>query len=140
MPGIRVRPESVGDTFHERPLPWPAEDVLDIAPIEATETSWLVVLRDGSVERLDADCDSARCVCSIELPVDEPDHTPWAGHRLTPRLQTSFDATFAAIVHDYGRDGRVHDLRTGRSAIELHGGRSHSDTVPFSLVFVEDLG
>lgn len=136
-PGIRVRPVPVDATIHERPLPWPAEEIVDVAPIEAARTSWLVLLRDGSVERLDADSADARRVCAIELPADEPGHKPWAGRRLTPRLHTSSDAGFAAVVHDYGKRGRVYDLGTGRCTLELDGGRYHSDTVPFSLALVE---
>jgi hypothetical protein len=136
-PGLRVRLETIDETIDEAPLPWPLEKVLDIAPIEAEKASWLVVLRDGTVQRLDADSRSADHVCSIDLPRAEPDHKPWNAHVLTPRLHPSLDATFAAVVHDYGKHGRVYDLRTGRCTIELNGGGYYPETVPFSFAFVE---
>lgn len=141
IPGWRVRLEPIVETIDEAPLPWPLEEVLDIAPIEAEEASWLVVLRDGTVQRLDADSHSADHVCSIELPRAEPDHKPRVARVPTPRLHLSFDATFAAIVHDYGEHGRVYDLRTGRCTIELHGDSHHSWTAhshsPSSSIGIE---
>ena len=136
-PEIRVRLEPLDQTIRETRLRWPRDRVLDLAPIENTEASWLVVLRDGSVQRLDAESGGVDDLCSVELPPGEPDHEPWAGHVLTPRLHASADATFAAIVHDYGKRGRVYDLRTGRCTIELDGGDYHPETVPFSFAFVK---
>jgi hypothetical protein len=139
-PEVRVRLEPVDETIDEAPLPWPTDEVLDIAPIEAARACWLVVLREGTVHRLDADSGGADHLCSIELPAAEREHKTRLGRLPTPRLYASFDATFAAIVHDYGRHGRVFDLRTGRSTIELEGGGYHPWTVPFSFAFAEHRG
>jgi hypothetical protein len=139
-PEVLVRLEPTDTTLRETSLPWSSEEIVGIAPIESTHAFWLVVLRDGSVGRLHADSGEVDDVCSVELPPAEPDHQPWVGHLLTPRLHVSVDARFAAIVHDYGQYGRAYDLRTGRCTLELDGGRYHANTVPFSFAFVEHRG
>ncbi len=139
-PEVLVRLESIDRSISETRFPWPPGEVLDFAPIKSEQAAWLIVRREGSVSRLDADSSGVDQVCSVELPPAEPDHEPWAGHLLTPRLHVSVDATFAAIVHDYGKHGSVYDLRTGCRTIELHGGDYHPETVPFSFAFVEHEG
>lgn len=139
-PEFRTRLEPIHATLTETRLPWRSDEVLDLAAVEAEAGTWLVVLRDGSVWRLGAHSGGVDHVCSVELPPEEPKHEPWAGHLLTPRLHTSLDGTFAAVVHDYGRHGRVYDLRTGRRTVELDGGDYHPETVPFSFAFVEREG
>ena len=137
---VQVWLEPIDETIHETQLPWPAEDVLDIAPIEEEDAAWLVVLRDGSVMRLAADSGRVDELCSVELPPPKPDHEPWVGHEQTPRLYVSVDSAFAAIVHDYGKHGSAYDLGTGRRTIELDGGDYRPNTVPFSFAFVEHRG
>jgi hypothetical protein len=138
-PEIRVQLKAIDERITETQLPWTAAAILDLASVEGA-ASWLVVLRDGTVSLVDADSGEVRELYSIELPAAEPDHNPWNGHPLTPRLHASIDASFAAIVNDYGRYGKVYDLRTGRSTLELDAGDYHPETVPFSFAFVEHRG
>jgi hypothetical protein len=49
-----------------------------------------------------------------------PDEEATPRTRLRPR--TSPDGRFAAVVHDFGRVGRVYDLAAGTAPIEIDGG------------------
>lgn len=133
-PGIEERPEPVDRTVMVWPLPDAAGAVIDLAPGGRGET-WLGLTAEGAIVALEPDED--RCtVLATGLLIAEPDHRPWVGHTLTSRLHVSADGRFAAVVNDYGRCGRVVDLRqSGRTTLMLDGGTYRPDTVPFSVAF-----
>jgi hypothetical protein len=134
QPGIEERPEPVDRTVMSWALPDAAGAVIDLAPTGRGET-WLGLTAEGAIVALEPDED--RCtVLATGLLIAEPDHRPWVGHTLTSRLHVSADGRFAAVVNDYGRCGRVVDLRqAGRTTLMLDGGTYRPDTVPFSVAF-----
>lgn len=138
-PGIRIMPAPVDLTIVEKHLEAPA-GIVDFAAVEHDPGTWLFVAPDGLVTRVDTASDRSEDVCRIDLPAGEPGYKPWAGHRLTPRLHLSPSGRFAAVVNDYGRNGKVYDLRTGATTATLDGGEYHRYTVPFSCAFVEHDG
>lgn len=139
QPGIEERPEPVDRTVRSWTLPEAAGTVIDLAPGGRAET-WLVLTAAGAIVALEPDED--RCaVLATGLLIAEPDHRPWVGHALTGRLHVSADGRFAAVVNDYGRHGRVVDLRQpGRTTLMLDGGNYRPDTVPFSVAFARHDG
>ncbi|MBE2317651.1 hypothetical protein DVA67_016840 [Solirubrobacter sp. CPCC 204708] len=134
-PEVKARPEPFEVDLRETPLPWPADEVLDLASVGG---GWLIARTDGALFRLTGE--AVEPVCVVERPPAEPPREPWAGHALTARLHASRDGAFAAIVHDFGHVGRVYDLSSGASVAELDGGDYHAETVPFSFAFVEHQG
>ena len=99
---------------------------------DGTRPVWLLLAEDGRIGRFDAVSGAWDLLARASVP-DEPDHEPWAGHRLRRRLHACPSGRFAAVVNDYGHHGQVIDLRTGAPTLTLHGGRHHPETVPFSL-------
>lgn len=130
-PEVRVRLAPVQGRFVETAT---AGTVLDFAPVEAEPGTWLLVRPDGAVGRPGQD------LCTVDLPPGEPDHEPWGGHALTPRLHVSRDGAFAAVTNDFGHHGRVYDLTTGACTFAFDGGDYHPKTVPLSFAFSERAG
>jgi hypothetical protein len=139
-PQIIVRPEPFDHVLVETPVPNSVGVVLDIAPVESEARSiWLILDERGRIFRMDADSGDCLQVASASL-VAEPDHKPWVGHELRHHLHASSDGEFAAVVNDYGRHGRVLELRTGDVTMEVDGGQYHPETVPFSFAFANAAG
>jgi hypothetical protein len=102
---------------------------------EAITSTWLALTADGRIVELMPDADRASVRATIEV-TPEPDHKPWMRHVLRPRLRVSACGRFAAVVHHYGRYGRVVDVaRGGPPTVTLDGGTYHSGTVPFLAAF-----
>ncbi len=138
-PGILERPEPVDTTLRRWELPAWLGEVIDLAPVHDAST-WLALTTDGRIAELEPDAGRATVLASVEVTA-EPDHEPWAGHELRPRLHASRCGRFAAVVHDYGRHGQVVDLADGgRPAMTLDGGTYRPDTVPFSVAFAAAAG
>lgn len=135
QPAVNERLEPIHTRLQRTELPAALGTVVDLAPVLVDEQSrWLVLADDGWISRFDADSGAwQRLVQATVTP--EPDHRPWAGHILKPRLHASADGSFAAVVHDYGQYGQVLDLQQRRISIELSGGDYHPETVPFSFAF-----
>ncbi|WP_230686898.1 WD40 repeat domain-containing protein [Catellatospora vulcania] len=132
-PGIAERPGPLDPTVRETPLP---VDAVDFAPVDAADSVWLLLDRDGWIGRFAADTRDWTVLARSTVPA-EPEHEPWAGHELRRRLHTYGDGRFAAVVNDFGRHGQVLDLRTGAVTLTLDGGDHRPDTVPFSLAMFE---
>ena len=139
-PEIKVDWRSMDESLMLTQLPFGADEIVDLAPIEREAAAWLLLLTDGSMHRVHVETGEVTRVCTIHLPPEEPDHEPWNGHVLRVSLHVSPDGAFAAVVHDYGKMGRVYELRTGTATMELHCGNYHPETVPFSFAFVERRG
>lgn len=139
-PGIPTRPEVFNSTLQNSALPKQIGTVVDIAPITQEERSvWLLLTERGGIIRWDAETGDRVHLGSIEVPA-EPEHKPFYGHALKRRLHASGDGNFVAVVNDYGRYGRVMDLRSGKVTLALDGGQYHPETVPFSFAFAEVSG
>jgi hypothetical protein len=139
-PGIRTRADSFNVNLQKTALPKDFGTIVDIAPVDqAGRPVWLLLSDCGVIFRMDAGTGEWSRLASVEFPT-ERDHTPWVGHALKHRLHGSRDGAFAAVVNDYGRYGRVVDLRSGAVMIVLDGGDYHSDTVPFSFAFANVRG
>lgn len=119
------------------PLPREIGEILDIAPIErGNRSEWLILASDGGLFRFDADSlEWDRRASSTIVP--EPESEPWNDRHMRHRLHVSACGGFAAVVNDYGRFGRIIDLRRGVVTRELDGGDYYSQTVPFSFAFVD---
>jgi hypothetical protein len=136
-PGVLDRPEPLDATLVNSPLPTGLGAIVDIAPLDGIQRSiWLMLVEDGRLIRFDADTGDSTVVAVSTVP-REPDHEPFAGRPLSPRVHVSSHGDFAAVVNDYGRNGQLIDLRSGRVALTLDGGDYHPETVPFSFAFVE---
>jgi hypothetical protein len=108
---------------------------LDIAPLDDEKKSiWLVLASDGGLFRLDADSGESDLLARVEIP-SEIATDSFNGHALRPHLHAAPNGQFAAVVNDYGRYGRVIDLRSGEVTMQLDGGKYHCETVPFSFAF-----
>jgi hypothetical protein len=137
-PGIAERPEPVDPAIVTTPLPTGFGTVLDLAAMPNADgaSRWLALTASAQLVRFDADTGVYERVGVSGLR-SEPDHQPWAGHALRERLHVAADGRFAAVVHDFGRHGKVVDLASGHQTLTLHGGAYHSETVPFSVAFAE---
>ena len=122
----------------ETSLP-PGLDVLDLAPVASEPLVWVVLGTDGRLLRLDCAAGDSRELGRVELQ-EEPDHEPWFGRPLTPRLHVSTRGDFVAVVNDYASLGAVYDARTTARTLELDGGNYHRETVPLSFAFVDHGG
>jgi hypothetical protein len=136
-PGIPVRPEPLDATVVDVPTPITA---IDVAPVASdARSTWLLLAADGQIGRFDADSLAWKILARSTVP-DEPDHRPWAGHRLRRRLYACPSGRFVAVVNDHGHHGQLIDLGTGRVTLTLRGGDYHPETVPFSLTFAQHRG
>ncbi|WP_433727299.1 hypothetical protein ACQP2Y_12020 [Actinoplanes sp. CA-051413] len=137
-PGIEERPEPVDRTVLSWPLPAGVGAVIDLAA--GADGSWLVLTAAGEIVELEPESDRHTVVATGVL-IAEPDYESYSGLPLTPRLHTSAGGRFAAVVNDYGRHGRVVDLRrSGATTLLLDSGTYRTNLVPFSLVFAEHAG
>jgi hypothetical protein len=136
-PEVRTRPEPFAAAVRSTTLPAAIGRVTDLAPIHAAPgPSWLLLSDDGGLTRFDAATLEWARLAEVTLPA-EAERKPWCGHQLRRRLYVSPRGEFAAVVNDFGRWGRVVDLRSGKLALSLDGGNYHAETVPFSFAFVE---
>jgi hypothetical protein len=94
---------------------------------------------DGRVAQMNLETEAWTDVGRVSL-ISEPDHEPWVGHALTPRLHVSAAGDFVAIVNDYGRKGAVYRAGDQEPSIRLDNQGGHANTVPFSFAFVEHHG
>jgi hypothetical protein len=139
-PGIAERPEPVDPTIAETPLPASLGPILDIAPVtDQGRSTWVLLAAGGQIAQLDAATATVTPLAVSSVPT-EPDHEPWNGHELRPRLHVSPDGRFAAVLNDYGHHGQVIDLRTGSVTLKLNGGDYYPTTVPFSFAFAINAG
>jgi hypothetical protein len=123
-------------TLVEKHLDTP-NGLVDMAAVADEPGVWVAVDGAGSVTRLDTIRDRSEQLCIVDLPAAEPERPAWDGNRLASRLHLSRCGRFAAIVHDFGRNGKVYDLATGATTMTLDGGDYLPETVRFSCVFVE---
>jgi hypothetical protein len=93
-----------------------------------------MLAEDGGLFRLEANSGESELLGRPEIPSENIEH-PFNGHVLRPHLHVSPNGQFVAIVNDYGRYGRVIDLRTGNVTLILDGGDYCRETVPFSFAF-----
>lgn len=136
-PEIRIRSVPINPQLQRSAIPKGAGRIIDISPfITEGRSTWLLLADDGLITQFDADTDEWKCLVCARL-TSEPDHEPWCGRFLKPRLHVAPGGDFAAIVNDYGRYGQLIDLRTGRVTLALHGGDYHMETVPFSFAFAQ---
>jgi len=137
QPAVRTRDEEFTVHWLETALPDDRGAPLDIAPIDNMHRpSWIVLFSSGSVLRVDADTGEFTPLATLALD-PEPGHEPWCSQQLRHRLHVSGDGQFAAVVNDFGRQGQIIDLHTGRVTATLDGGDYHQNTVPFSFAFVQ---
>ncbi|MFG0317530.1 MAG: hypothetical protein ACF8XB_09665, partial [Planctomycetota bacterium JB042] len=134
-PEKREAPEAFDAELRETVLPKTLSPVVDVAPVAGLPRVWLALGEDGGLCRIDLSSGEALRVATSNVP-PEPDHQPWGGKELRRRLHVSRDGRFAAVVHDYGRNGDILDLTTGQTTSRLDGGTYLSRTVPFSFAFV----
>jgi hypothetical protein len=122
--------------LHQTAIPSEYGRILDIAPLnEEIRSIWLVLAADGRLFRLLADSGESELITRVDIP-SETAKDPFNGHTLAPRLHAAPNGQFAAVVNDYGRYGRIIDLRSGNVTMQLDGGEYCCDTVPFSFAFV----
>lgn len=137
--GIDERPEPVDPTVDSWRLPKSVGPVLDLAPFGTGDT-WLALTAAGAIVALDPGAGSCP-VLATDLLIAEPAYESWSGRPLTPRLHASACGRFAAVVNDYGRYGRVVDLRrAGATTLLLDSGTYRTNLVPFSFVFARHGG
>jgi hypothetical protein len=133
QPEVRTRDEPFETQLRITELPNDIGAITDVCPLTIEgNLHWLLLTQDGLLAQLDANDGASRLLTSVVLP-SEPNHEPWCGRILKPRLHTSPSGQCAAIVNDYGRFGKIVELRSGRVTLELDGGDYHSETVPFSF-------
>ena len=110
--------------------------ILDIAPLNReSKSTWLLLAEDGGLFRFDATSGESELVGRVEIPSETAEDNSFNGHTLRPHLHVSPRGEFAAVVNDYGRYGRIIDLRSGDVTMELDGGDYCCETVPFSFAF-----
>jgi hypothetical protein len=122
-PGISERPEPVDPALAATPLPAGLGAVLDLAALPA---GWLILTEARQLVRFDPATGVHDRVARVRTEAQ--------------RLHASADGRFAAVVHDFGRYGRVVDLATGRVTLTLDGGDYHNEHVPLSVAFAEHEG
>src|SRR5579859_657427 len=116
-------------------IPNNGNTIVDIAPInQESHSIWLMLAEDGGLLRFEAHSGRSELITRIELP-SESARESFGGHTLTRRLHVSHNGEFAAVVNDYGQNGRVIDLRSGRITLNLDGGDYFPETVPLSFAF-----
>jgi len=132
-----VRSAPFNRTLKETAIPEEFGRIVDIAPIyQEDRSAWLMLAEDGGLFRLDASTGGWARLGSAIIP-SEPRRTPFAGHTLKRHLYVSRRGEFAAVVNDYGRYGRVIDVRSGKMTLTLDGGPYHPETIPFSFAFAD---
>jgi hypothetical protein len=136
-PGILTRPEVFDSTLRNSAFPKKFGIIVDIAPINQEKRSvWLFLAKSGTIIRWEADTGDWVHLGSLNVP-KEWFHKHYNGHVLRRRLHASGDGNFVAVVNDYGRYGKVMDLRSGKVTLVLKGGKYYPETVPFSFAFTE---
>jgi hypothetical protein len=120
--GIAERPEPVTATLVLDHLP----PIVDLAPIDDTE-AWMVLLEGGVVARFEDGLFTPLGVTDLALETG----------RATTRLRCSPGGELVAVVHDHGRHGQLLHVDSGLMR-PLDAGDYHSQTVPFSLAFLDD--
>jgi hypothetical protein len=139
-PEIRTRAEPFDLQLLKTDLPTGVGKIVDISPVLGEgRAHWLLLAEDGLITRFDADTGEWDRLERANL-CPEPDHKPFCGRIVKPRLHASPGGDFASIVNDYGHYGQVIDLRSGRVTLSLDGGVYHSNTVPFSFTFAQIKG
>jgi hypothetical protein len=93
---------------------------------------WLVLTGAGLVE-ITRDGVARNLPCP-SLPPEAPHE--WAGRVRGPRLHTSRDGRFAALVSDYGQHALVLDLVEQRVVLTLDRRDHHAETTRFPLTFI----
>lgn len=125
------------------PLPPEAMPVCAMTPLDTPGTpTWLSLSADGRILRWQCDSgagDSGACdvvgstsLVSTLASLRAADH-----ERAAMRIHASPSGRFAVVVIDYGFEGVVFDLSTGRQVLELHGGPYCDEHVPFSIAFTQ---
>jgi hypothetical protein len=136
-PEVRIRSEPFDCQLEPTGLPKEAGKIADVAPVvQGGRSVWLLLAEDGLITHFDAGSGEWRHLARVTLAW-EPDHKPWCGHVLKPRLHASPGGDFAAVVNDYGRYGQIIDLQSGQVTLALDGGNYHPETVPFSFAFAQ---
>lgn len=132
--GILTRPEPFNVALVRTELPAQIGAVVDMAPIQGSQSDWLLLTADHRLVRLNADTSEWRALAHATLPA-EPERQPWNHCHRRPCLHVSHCGRFAAVVNDYGRYGQVMDLQLDKVTLSLDGGEYHENTVPFSFAF-----
>ena len=136
QPEIRARDEPMSKTTVRSTFPDSIGPVVGAAPINGLSgAQWLVLASDGALVRFDADSGACEQLCTLKTQGATPVE-PWWNNG-NARLHVSERGQFAAVVNDYGRDGKIVDLRTGTTTTSLEGGDYKSYTVPFAFAFVD---
>lgn len=139
-PEMRIRSEPFNPQLQRTNLPEEFGKIVDISPFLAEGRSfWLLLAEDGMITQFDVNTGVWKRLACVRL-APEPEHEPWCGHIMKRRLHSSPGGDFAAIVNDYGRNGQIIDLRSGRVTLVLDGGDYHAETVPFSFAFAQVAG
>ncbi len=116
------------------PLPVEAMPARAVAPLDATGSrQWLILSGHGRIYRWDCDTGACELVGSTALTTKGQSPHTWGGHEAALRIQASPSGRFVVVAVDYGTDGVVLDLSTGKEVLRLHGGTHHQNTVPFSV-------
>ncbi|WP_197686267.1 hypothetical protein [Actinoplanes derwentensis] len=141
-PGIVDRPEPVDPAVVATRLPGFLHTVPAMAPLPTGDqrSVWLLLTDSRWLISFDADNPSSRWpgpsqwLARTRVP-RERDNT-----KVRPRLHTSADGRFAAVVNDFGRYGEVIDLTAGKVTLKLDNTGNRAEHVPFSLAFTEHAG
>jgi hypothetical protein len=121
----------------ERPEPLPAarEVAVDGLPAPLADVAcaadagtWFGLCADGTVVAFAGDW-SWRTVATGTAVAEE-------GEKATPRVHVARSGRYVAVANDYGRYGRVVDVATGETVLDLDGGSYYEHTVGFSIAFV----
>lgn len=134
-------PQPVNTTLLMTPLPAQSIPARAIAPLDTPGArQWLILSDPGRLYRWDCDTGACELVGATALTTNGQSPHTYLGHHAALRIHASPSGRFAAIAVDYGVDGVVLDLSTGREVLRLHGGTHHQETVPFSLAFTTHRG
>ena len=135
-PEVRERLEPFNSTLRDTALPKELGTIIDLAPVNTRESSWLLLSEGGQISRFD--CETLEFVnLARSSLVPEPDQKTFDNRVAKRRLHASNNGEFAAVVNNYGRFGQVIDLRSGEVTLELDGGDYYPNTVPFSFAFAD---
>lgn len=130
-----MRPETTGEAFATRQLPWTGDTILDACTVQANYGQ-LLILAGGALHGVHLDTGATAALCTVRLPdLPHGDGQAYFG-AVKWRMVATWDGKYMAIVADKGRQGMVIEVASGAVTMHLDGGDYYEETVPFSACFL----